>query len=90
MKVKDIDNEQLIDDLVDAHVLCHPIFNSSKVLKKELLKRLEEGDRAVEAMKIVKEDLVEYLQHDSWRCGYHQKCHCGLDILTDKLGLERD
>jgi hypothetical protein len=34
-------------------------------------------------------ELLEYLQHDSWRCGYHQKCHCGLDLLTDKLGIER-
>jgi hypothetical protein len=38
--------------------------------------------------KSVKEDLVEYLQHDSWRCGYHQKCHCGLDDLMNKLKLE--
>jgi len=42
-----------------------------------------------ELKKILKEDLCEYLQHDSWRCGYHKKCHCGLDILTDKLGMER-
>lgn len=35
------------------------------------------------------EALWEYLQHDSWRCGYYQICHCGLDVLTDKLGLER-
>jgi hypothetical protein len=38
---------------------------------------------------ILLKELWEYLQHDSWRCGYHQKCHCGLDILTDKLGMER-
>jgi len=34
-------------------------------------------------------DLLDYLQHDSWRCGYTGKCHCGLDALTDRLGLER-
>lgn len=34
-------------------------------------------------------DLLEYLQHDSWRCAYTGVCHCGLDALTDKLGLER-
>ena len=34
-------------------------------------------------------DLIEYLHHDSWRCDYYAKCHCGLDDLTDKLGLPR-
>lgn len=34
-------------------------------------------------------DLLEYVEHDSWRCGYYDKCHCGLNDLTDKLGLER-
>jgi hypothetical protein len=34
-------------------------------------------------------DLLEYLQHDSWRCAYTGVCHCGLDALTDKLGIER-
>ena len=33
--------------------------------------------------------LLEYLHHDSWRCDYYAKCHCGLDDLTDKLGLPR-
>lgn len=32
-------------------------------------------------------DLYDYLKHDSWRCEYHQKCHCGLDDLTKKMGL---
>jgi len=35
-------------------------------------------------------DIAKYAQHDSWRfCGYYKECHCGLDSLTDKLGLER-
>ena len=34
-------------------------------------------------------DLLEYVNHDSWRCGYYDKCACGLNDLTDKLGLER-
>jgi len=34
-------------------------------------------------------DLLEYVQHDSWRCQRYQKCHCGLDALTDKMGLDR-
>jgi hypothetical protein len=54
--------------------------------EKELHQRLFLYDKI---MKILKEDLCEYLQHDSWRCGYHQECHCGLNDLTDKLGLER-
>lgn len=33
--------------------------------------------------------LSEYLHHTSWRCGYYDKCFCGLDSLTDELGLER-
>ncbi len=33
-------------------------------------------------------DLLEYLAHDSWRCGYYQECHCGLNDLTTKLGLD--
>jgi hypothetical protein len=34
-------------------------------------------------------DLIEYLQHDSWRCVYYLECHCGLNDLTDKIGIER-
>jgi hypothetical protein len=34
-------------------------------------------------------DLLEYLQHSSWQCAYTGVCHCGLDALTDKLGIER-
>jgi len=34
-------------------------------------------------------DLAEYAKHDKWRCAYYKKCHCGLDDLTDKIGLER-
>lgn len=33
-------------------------------------------------------DLAEYAKHDSWRCKYGE-CKCGLDRLTEKLGLER-
>ena len=34
-------------------------------------------------------ELIDYLKHDSWRCDYYQECHCGLNELTDKLGLTR-
>lgn len=36
------------------------------------------------------EELVrESAQHDSWRCTEYQECHCGLDDMTDQLGLPR-
>jgi hypothetical protein len=34
-------------------------------------------------------ELLEYAQHDSWRCRYHQKCHCGLDDLCEKMGIKK-
>ena len=34
-------------------------------------------------------ELLEYVQHDSWRCTYYDECHCGLDALTDKMGFQR-
>lgn len=45
MKVIELTNEQLIDDLIDGHILGHPLFRSTDVLKKELLVRLERGDK---------------------------------------------
>jgi hypothetical protein len=35
------------------------------------------------------EELADYLAHDSWRCRHYQDCHCGLDEITDKIGLDR-
>jgi hypothetical protein len=37
-------------------------------------------------------ELVEFLAHQSWRCQYRTRygvCQCGLDDLTDRLGLPR-
>lgn len=38
-------------------------------------------------------DLLEYIKHDSWRCTHpaykDDPCDCGLDALTDELGLPR-
>lgn len=37
-------------------------------------------------------ELVAYLAHQSWRCQYRTRygaCQCGLDDLTDRLGLPR-
>ena len=45
MKVNELSNEQLIDDLIDGHILGHPLFRSTDVLRKELLYRLERGDK---------------------------------------------
>jgi hypothetical protein len=35
------------------------------------------------------EDLIEYLKHDSWRCKIYQVCHCGLNNITDEIGIAR-
>lgn len=32
-------------------------------------------------------ELLDYAQHDSWRCGYHDECHCGLNAITERFGL---
>jgi hypothetical protein len=32
-------------------------------------------------------ELLDYAQHDSWRCGYNGECHCGLNAITKKYGL---
>ena len=45
MKESELSNEQLIDDLIDGHILGHPLFRSTSVLRKELLSRLEHGDK---------------------------------------------
>lgn len=34
-------------------------------------------------------ELAEYARHGGPRCDYEGKCCCGLDELTDTLGLER-
>ena len=45
MKASELSNEQLIDDLIDGHILGHPLFRSAAVLRKELLLRLSRGDK---------------------------------------------
>lgn len=32
-------------------------------------------------------ELLDYAQHDSWRCGYNNECHCGLNTITERFGL---
>ena len=43
----------------------------------------------IEMEKTDLDELISYVQHDSWRCDYYQICHCGLDALFDKLKLPR-
>ena len=38
---------------------------------------------------VIGHKLIEYLAHDKWRCKHYKKCHCGLDELCDKIGIER-
>lgn len=52
---------------------------------EDALTRMEKAEARVTEL----EGLLEYLAHDSWRCGYHQECLCGLDALTDALHLSR-
>lgn len=36
--------------------------------------------------------ITEYAAHASWRCEYRTRygeCHCGLDELCDRLGIDR-
>jgi hypothetical protein len=42
-----------------------------------------ERERAQECIK----ELLSYVEHDSWRCGYHGECHCGLNAITERFGL---
>ena len=37
----------------------------------------------------IREQVAEYLQHNSWRCGWYKRCHCGLDATTDALQWPR-
>jgi hypothetical protein len=45
MKASELSNEQLVDDLIDGHIIGHPLFRSTSVLRDELLSRLERGDK---------------------------------------------
>ena len=59
MKANELSNEQLIDDLIDGHILGHPLFRSTSVLRKELLCRLKSGDKAKNAMDKIFNALTE-------------------------------
>ena len=64
MKANELSNEQLIDDLIDGHILGHPLYNlqvfrSTSVLRKELLCRLTSGDKAKNAMDKIFNALTE-------------------------------
>jgi hypothetical protein len=54
MNLKEIDNEQLVDDLIDGHILGNPLFNSTDKLKAELLSRLEQGEKATKRYNLVR------------------------------------
>ena len=49
-KASELSNEQLIDDLIDGHIIGHPLFRSTEVLREELLLRL--GERMGVTMKM--------------------------------------
>ena len=37
----------------------------------------------------IREQVAEYLQHNSWRCEWYETCQCGLDAATDALQWPR-
>jgi hypothetical protein len=58
-------------------------------LSEDTVKQIEETARKAER-ELAKEcitELLDYAQHDSWRCGYGGECHCGLNAITEKYGL---
>ena len=44
----------------------------------------QEADK--QAQECIKE-LLDYAQHDSWRCENRGECHCGLNTITERFGL---
>jgi len=86
------DIKKRIDDnerwMSQAHIMCSDLGISQGHIEDRLFEAL---DRLHDLIRLKENlpDLLEYVEHDSWRCGYYDKCHCGLNDLTDKLGLER-
>jgi guanylate kinase len=66
MKLETMENEQLVDDLIDAHILGHPLFRSSDVLKAELLTRLASGDKAIKAMEKIDKVYINHRAYDDY------------------------
>ncbi len=86
------DIKKRIDDnerwMSQAHIMCSDLGISQGHIEDRLFDAI---DRLHDLIRLKENlpDLLEYVEHDSWRCGYYDKCHCGLNDLTDKLGLER-
>lgn len=66
------------------HLACSHI----KATRVTLPETQDFGNSALVVLLADVRDLAEYATHDSWRCKYGE-CKCGLDALTDKIGLER-
>jgi hypothetical protein len=62
--------------------------NLNRLIKGNLHDALQEAwqEADKQAEECIKE-LLDYAQHDSWRCGYNGECHCGLNTITEKYGL---
>jgi hypothetical protein len=62
--------------------------NLQRLVKGTLYDALQEAwQEADKQAKACVTELLDYAQHDSWRCGYHGECHCGLNAITDRYGL---
>lgn len=51
----------------------------------ELRAKLQAAEERIAALVELADD---YASHDSWRCGYYDECHCGLNELQRQAGLE--
>jgi hypothetical protein len=62
--------------------------NLQRLVKGTLYDALQEAwQEADKQSKQCVTELLDYAQHDSWRCGYNSECHCGLNAITEKYGL---
>lgn len=67
----------------------HPGCALAKVVRlKAEVARLRPDAEAYQKVLADVRELALYVEHGSWRCEQYKKCHCGLDELMEKLGLD--
>ena len=58
---------------------------SDNAMIRDLAAKLQAAEARIAALVELADD---YASHDSWRCGYYDECHCGLNELQKQAGLE--
>lgn len=70
--------------------VCHEPVDITKT--PEMVAEIETLTAKLQAAEariaILTELADDYATHDSWRCGYYDECHCGLNELQKQSGLE--